>query len=249
MNLPQDKRQQPVQPQQENIPPTEQFRRTFYEGKRAELDKELKKYEMYAIRSRDLEQLLNLHNFLLQDSFREVSAIYEKYISRLDNVDAEEKEVYERTFSLKFLETALDFFNGFAVRVHTFVPESNQETKEGYSIGAISVLYKGEDNEVVIINSQDLKPVIDDLNKEKVPYEKLKDALLSHEFFVRVFGDIIYSTLMNHQSEYNTITFSSDMKNPTFYNGNDFKKLVLNKTFDKHLAKLEDIQVLTSLVP
>ncbi len=237
----------PVQ-KQEQVPPTEQFRKTLYEGKKAELEKELRKYELYCVRSRDLEQLLNLHNFLMHESFREVKAVFEKFSKRFADVEDEEKEVYKKTFDLKFIDTALDFFNGFAVRLQVSVPESAQETKEVYTVNHIEVVYKGEKDEQLVIAGGDLQPVVERLNADKVPFEKLQATLLSDEFFVRVFADILYSTLMNHQLEFNTVTFSKDAKNPTYYNGSDFKKLVLDKTFDKYLTKLEDVQVYTSLV-
>lgn len=246
----QNKQQQfTQQPVQQNISPSEQFRNNLYNNKKEELNKELKKYEEYCIRSKDLEHILSLHNFFLGDSFKEVRSIYNRYMKRVENqVNDKAKEVLSDTFHLLFIEHALDFYNEFGIRVNIIVPEKHMENKEVFTVNTVSVIYKGEDKDDVVVNLTQADEVVQDINSLTSDVSDIKKELLSHSKFVEVFKNVIYNTLASPQITYNTVFFNKTDKDNTYLNAADFKKFS-KKGFDKFINELSDFNINTTLTP
>lgn len=243
VNMPQ---KQEVQSQ---VPFTEQFRRNLYEEKEKELTLELQKYNRYCVKSRDLENLLKLHNFLIKDSFNEIKSIYDKFMKRVakDSVQ-EEIDILEKTFELLFLEHSLDFFNEFVIRIKTIVPESDLNTKENYVISEVEVVYTGQNEEKVIVPAMAFKQLLIDINSTKVKFEDIKKSLLSHDELFNYFSNAIYNTLDNPNIAFNTIVFDNGSKKLNHYNAHDFNKLKQDGTFKKLLKDFQNVQLYTELV-
>jgi hypothetical protein len=243
-----------AQPQQKNeqLPKTELFRQNLLNNKKLELDKEMQKYLEYCILSRDLENLLKLHNFLLSDSFKEVTAIYERFVKRLssDNeVDGVKSHILNSTFDLLFKEYAFDLFNDFSVQISVAVPQEKMESKEFYSVQDIRVLYKGNSEDELYVGHglPQVYSILQDVNDKLVPFDDIKSYILSHPIFIETLFNQIHAKLADHAVANNTIFFAKESKH-NYYNASDFKKMLVSGQFKKYILSMEDVHVFTQLI-
>lgn len=234
----------------EIISETEQYRRDIYSSKRQELEKELSKYEYYCNKSRDLEHLLRLHNFLLKNSFKKIKATYDEFMNNTSKEATEEEvSILQKTFDLLFIDNAIDFYNEISVRGYIGVHEKFSETKENYQLFQISVLYKGQEKEQLVLDGQQLQDVIEDINQKNIKYEDLASHILSHPVFIERLSNVLYQTLLNPNSSFNTIHFQKNSsKEIKYFNASDFKNAIGGNEFKKYLQNLDDAFIQTTLL-
>lgn len=239
-----------TQKQEQQTTVTEGYRLDIYNSKKEELNKELLKYERYCIKSRDLEHLLRLHNFMLRQSMKQITALFNEFINNTSK-DAlpEEKEILQKTFDLLFKEHALDFYNQFFIRCTVEVNEQHFETKEVYRIRDISVIYKDQKEDFAIASGDVFHPLINEIYNDNIPYTKLSETIVKSETLLNILSETFYQTLINPNSIYNTIYFNQKADKITYLNASDFDTLVKSSQFKSYVSKFNEVSIETVLIP
>jgi hypothetical protein len=240
-----------MQNSQENVSITENFRLSIYNTKKQELDKELQKYEKYCYKSRDLEHILRLHNFLLRSSYKEIKSIYDTFLDRTESeTDVEEVAILQKTFDLLFIDNAFDFLNEFAIRIYVNVREEYQFTDGNRILTGVEVIYKGDDTRPIILTNNDLQELFKDTIGQNLSVNELKKSIINHNSFEALLGNVIQNILLNATSLHNTILFNGEVEDnkKTYYNASDFKKLLKTGQFAKYLLKLDDVEIITNII-